>query len=76
MSERLIQASAFKATCLALLDEVADEGVEYVVTKRGRPVARLVPIDDDGPIFSSVRVVDLDDDLESTGESWSADADG
>jgi antitoxin (DNA-binding transcriptional repressor) of toxin-antitoxin stability system len=44
------------------------------VTKRGRPVARLVPSDDDGPIFSSVRVIDTDDDLASTGEHWSVDA--
>lgn len=41
-----ISASQFKARCLALLDDVAESGAEIVVTKRGRPVARVVPIDD------------------------------
>jgi len=42
-SERSISASAFKARCLALLDRVAETGESVVVTKRGRPVARVVP---------------------------------
>ncbi len=41
--ERTISASAFKARCLALLDRVAETGEAVVVTKRGRPVARVVP---------------------------------
>lgn len=40
-----ITATQFKAKCLALLDEVAEGGGEYVITKRGRPVARVVPAD-------------------------------
>ena len=43
MAERTISASAFKAKCLGLFDEVAQTGETIVVTKRGRPVARLVP---------------------------------
>ncbi|MEM9881947.1 MAG: type II toxin-antitoxin system prevent-host-death family antitoxin [Planctomycetota bacterium] len=39
-----IPAGKFKATCLRLLDEVAADRQEYVVTKRGKPVARLVPL--------------------------------
>ena len=39
-----IAAGHFKATCLRLLDEVAADGQEYVVTKRGRPVARVIPV--------------------------------
>lgn len=38
-----IQASEFKATCLALMDEVARTGETIVVTKNGRPVAELRP---------------------------------
>ena len=52
MSE--ISASRFKARCLALLDEVAAGGGELVVTKRGRPVAKLVPIDDQVSLRGSV----------------------
>lgn len=38
-----LPAAQFKATCLELMDRVRETGVEYVVTKHGRPVARLVP---------------------------------
>ena len=46
MTTRTVPAGAFKQGCLALLDEVASGGVELVVTKRGKPVARLVPVAD------------------------------
>ena len=38
-----IQASEFKAKCLALMDTVAATGETWVVTKNGRPVAELRP---------------------------------
>lgn len=38
-----IQASEFKARCLALMDIVATTGEVWVVTKNGRPVAELRP---------------------------------
>lgn len=37
----------FKAKCLELMDRVRETGVEYVVTKHGRPVAKLVPYTSD-----------------------------
>ena len=43
-SERSVAASEFKARCLALLDHVAETGEPLIVTKRGRPVARVVPL--------------------------------
>ncbi len=39
---RTIKASEFKARCLKLMDEVAENGEEIVITKNGRPTARLV----------------------------------
>ena len=39
----VVKASEFKATCLQLMDRVADTGEEIVITKNGRPVSRLVP---------------------------------
>jgi antitoxin (DNA-binding transcriptional repressor) of toxin-antitoxin stability system len=36
-----IQASEFKAKCLALMDQVARTGQTIVVTKNGKPVAEL-----------------------------------
>jgi prevent-host-death family protein len=37
-------AGEFKQKCLAILDEVAS-GATYIITKRGKPVARLVPLE-------------------------------
>jgi prevent-host-death family protein len=39
-----IAAGEFKQTCLRLLDEVGASGEPIVITKRGRPVAQLVPV--------------------------------
>jgi prevent-host-death family protein len=38
-----IQATEFKAKCLALMDQVARTGETIVVTKNGKPVAELRP---------------------------------
>lgn len=38
-----IQASKFKARCLALMDEVARTGRSITITKNGKPVAELRP---------------------------------
>lgn len=43
MKTRFIPATEFKAKCLALLDEVQQEGGSITVTKRGRPVATVMP---------------------------------
>jgi prevent-host-death family protein len=40
-----IAAGEFKAHCLSLMDEVSAFGRSYVITKRGKPVAKLVPVD-------------------------------
>ena len=39
-----IGATEFKARCLELMDRVAATGNPVVITKRGRPIARLVPV--------------------------------
>ena len=36
-----MKASEFKAKCLGLMDEVAEHGGEIVITKNGKPVAKL-----------------------------------
>lgn len=63
MVMQLISASNFKTHCLALLDDVALTGEEVVVTKRGRPVARLVAIDAPQPLAGSVTFHASDDEL-------------
>jgi prevent-host-death family protein len=50
---RTIAAGKFKATCLALLDEVQVKREPVMVTKNGKPVAKLVPLDipaDENPL--------------------------
>ena len=39
-----VPATEFKAKCLELMDRVAGRRESFVITKRGRPVARLVPV--------------------------------
>ncbi|HXJ40298.1 MAG TPA: type II toxin-antitoxin system prevent-host-death family antitoxin [Bryobacteraceae bacterium] len=43
--ETQIGAAEFKAKCLQLLDAVAKQGTSLTITKHGRPVARVVPIE-------------------------------
>jgi prevent-host-death family protein len=72
-----IAAGQFKAKCLALLDEVQQTRKEYVITKRGKPVARLVPAEpmkktDD--VFGRMKGTGvIRGDIFSTGERWEAD---
>ena len=45
--QRQMAAGEFKAKCLAIMDEVNETGRPLVVTKRGEPVIRVVPIRND-----------------------------
>jgi prevent-host-death family protein len=56
-SQGQLSAAEFKATCLELMDRVRETGVEYVVTKHGKPVAKLVPYTDPlkKPLFGSMK---------------------
>ena len=46
---KTVAAGEFKAKCLQIMDEVASGREPVLITKRGKPVARLVPID---PVYS------------------------
>jgi prevent-host-death family protein len=52
-----IPAGEFKTHCLALLDEVAETGREIIVTKRGKPVAKLTPIEPPKSLKGSVTIL-------------------
>jgi prevent-host-death family protein len=68
-----ITASRFKAQCLALLDEVAGSGSELVVTKHGRPVAKVVPVDAEVDLRGSVTFNVSDEELvEPIDAEWEA----
>ena len=44
MRSKKIAAEKFKAHCLAIIDEVQAKREAVVMTKRGKPVATLVPV--------------------------------
>jgi prevent-host-death family protein len=50
-----IAAGEFKAKCLKMLDKVADERKTLVITKRGIPVAKVIPIPSQGDFVGSMR---------------------
>ncbi|HVN06462.1 MAG TPA: type II toxin-antitoxin system Phd/YefM family antitoxin [Bryobacteraceae bacterium] len=73
-----IPAGEFKAKCLKLLDEVQQRRREIVITKRGKPVARVVPVAGSGnQVFGRMRgtIEILGDIVSPTGEVWNADRD-
>jgi len=65
-----IGAAKFKEQCLALLDNLTPEGV--VITKHGKPVARLIPVGREGAdLIGSLRgKIEVHGDIESTGVVW------
>jgi prevent-host-death family protein len=74
-----IPAAQFKANCLRLMDEVARRRTPIVITKRGKPIAKLVPIDDNpidifGRMAGTIRIVgDIISPIDDV--EWTADAD-
>jgi prevent-host-death family protein len=63
MVQRTIPASQFKAKCLALLDEVAENGQPLVVTRRGKPLVRIVPLEKPRSLIGSVSFLVSDEEL-------------
>lgn len=68
-SLREVAAGEFKAKCLALIDEVSETGQELVITKRGKPMAKVIPFKQDsvdalfGRLKGIVEIVGDPDDL-------------
>lgn len=71
-----IAAGLFKAQCLKLMDRVAEKHETITVTKRGRAVARLVPIEPapERSLFGYLRGTGeiTGDIVAPTGETWEA----
>lgn len=77
ISVREVPAGEFNARCLRLMDEVRASGQPLVITKRGKPVARLLPVEDEPPmaLFGRLKGHSMapDDLIEPTGEAWDAE---
>jgi prevent-host-death family protein len=77
-NETRVAAAEFKANCLRLMEEVAQRRIPIVITKRGKPVAKLVPIEEEaidifGRMAGTIRIcgaiVDPIEDVEWTGDA-------
>jgi antitoxin (DNA-binding transcriptional repressor) of toxin-antitoxin stability system len=73
-SMRKIGAAKFKEQCLSLLDRLTPEGL--IITKHGKPVARLIPLGSpSADLIGSLKGrIDIRGDLLGTGARWDADA--
>ena len=70
-------AGKFKDQCLKVLDQVASTRSPVIITKRGRPVASVVPYTPQRPGRAplSGSILREEGDPYGTGEVWGADAD-
>lgn len=66
-------AGEFKARCLAVLDEVAASKRPLVITKRGRPVAKVVPLAESEPVPRKGLILRQGDLVSPIGEAWDAE---
>jgi prevent-host-death family protein len=69
---RTISAAEFKARCLTLMDDVSSTRETIVITKRGKPVAKLVPAGKEREFIGRLKgVIEIVGDLDSDPpESW------
>ena len=72
---KTVPAAKFKANCLALMDKVHETGEFVVITKHGKPVAKLVPAERErsnmwGDLDGTVKILG---DIESpVPDDWQA----
>lgn len=76
MWHQRVKVGEFKAKCLKLMDEVSRTGESLIITKRGKPVAKLRPIGARkaellGLHQEAVRI--QGDTVTPTGEAWEAE---
>jgi prevent-host-death family protein len=73
---KTLNVSEFRSQCLTLIEHLPKGGV--VITKRGKPVAKLVPIEneiDNSWMFGALKgKLEIKGDTMSTGLSWNAES--
>lgn len=71
---KTIGAARFKEQCLALIDSLDSEGI--VITKHGKPVAKLIPLagESEGWIGALAGKLEIRGDILSTGTPWHAES--
>ena len=71
---KIVPAAKFKEQCLSLLDQVGPDGI--IITKHGKPVAKLVPVHTDNAkmIGSFKGKLKIKGNILSTGVTWDAES--
>jgi prevent-host-death family protein len=74
MAAKTMGAAQFKQQCLALLDTVGPEGL--VITKHGKPVAKLIPVGAGSAdlLGALAGKLEITGDILSTGVPWHAES--
>ncbi len=70
-----VTAAEFKAKCLSLFDEVEASRRSFVITKRGRPVARVVPLPREASSSLRGSLLHEEDLLAPVDAAWEAKVD-
>jgi prevent-host-death family protein len=67
---KTVAAGEFRARCLGLMEHVRNTREPIIITKRGKPVAKLVPVKESGPKFLGrlEGVIQIVGDIESPVE--------
>jgi prevent-host-death family protein len=78
MDDKYVAATEFKANCLRLMNEVAQQRRPIIITKRGKPVAKLVPVEKEpidlfGRMAGSIKI--CGDIISPIDDEWTGDAD-
>jgi prevent-host-death family protein len=79
MDDKYVAATEFKANCLRLMDDVAQQRRPIIITKRGKPVAKLVPVEKEaidlfGRMAGSIKICgDIISPIDE--DEWTGDAD-
>ncbi len=70
-----IGIAEFKSRCLKILQKVHETGVPVLVTKRDKPLAKVVPVREDKTMLNlKGSILYQDKDITSTGENWEANS--
>ena len=71
---KTVPAAKFKEQCLALLDRVDPDGI--LITKHGKPVAKLVPVyADNAKLIGSFKgKIKIKGNILTTGMKWDAES--
>jgi prevent-host-death family protein len=75
MKQKAIAAGEFKNSCLRIMETVHNSGIPVLVTKRGKPLVRVVPIrEEKGPVTLEGAITYEAEDIFSTGETFEAES--